>query len=248
MKLYQENIQTVYFGQIDNPYDKFLSEIYVVSYLKNKTGRILDLGCGAGRNSVALAKLGFNLVSVDKEAKPLQIALKYAKDNQVEKRIRFMKKNICDLDSSDLGKFDYCILQEVIEHMADYQKAIDVAYKSLKKGGILILSTQYNPKFWNTLDEYAQHVRRFTRKEIEDSVKNFTSREIIISGFPFLMLVHFLYCSGLKLFHKEHNTPEFIKHRILLNLYTKIFPYFLKIDSLFDFTGLGREIVVYAQK
>jgi 2-polyprenyl-3-methyl-5-hydroxy-6-metoxy-1,4-benzoquinol methylase len=248
MKLYQEKSSVVYFGQIDNPYDKFLSDKYIFSYLKNKKGKILDLGCGAGRNSVALAKMGFNLVSIDSQTKPLEVASDYAKKSHVEKSIKFIKKDITKLRNNELGLFDYCILQEVIEHITDYQNAINFAYSSLRNGGVLILSTQYNPKLWNTLDDYAQHIKRFTKNEIEISVKKFSKKKIIISGFPFLRLVHFFYGNGLKLLHKEHNTPEFMKHRSLLYTYIKIFPYFLKIDSLFDFTGLGKEIVVYAEK
>jgi ubiquinone biosynthesis O-methyltransferase len=248
MKLYQENSAVIYFGQIENPYDRYLSEKYVLSFLKNKKGRILDLGCGAGRNSIALAKMGFKLVSVDESNKPIEVALEYAKRNRVQDRVKFIKKDITTFKNAELGIFDYCILQEVIEHVKNYQKAVDFAYSSLKKGGILILSTQYNPKLWNTLDDYAQHIKRFTKVEIEHTVEKFSYKKIIISGFPFLRLIHFLYGTGLKFFRKEHNTPEFIKHKPLFYAYTKLFPYLIKIDSLFDFTKLGKEIVVYAEK
>jgi ubiquinone biosynthesis O-methyltransferase len=248
VKLYNEKSSIVYFGQIDNPYDKFLSQKYILTFLKNKTGRVLDLGCGAGRNSVALAKMGFDIVSVDNLSKPLEIANMYAKKSNVLNKIKFIQKDITNLKNEELGKFDYCILQEVIEHIVDYQKAVDFAYSSLKKGGTLLLSTQYNPKLWNTTDDYAQHIRRFTKYEIIETVKKFSSRQIIISGFPILWLVHITYSLGLTIFHKAHDTPKFMKHSYLLYLYTSIFPHLLNIDSMFNFTELGREIVVYAVK
>jgi 2-polyprenyl-3-methyl-5-hydroxy-6-metoxy-1,4-benzoquinol methylase len=248
MKLYQEKTSVVYFGQIDNPYDNYLSERLVLSFLKNKKGRVLDLGCGAGRNTIALIKMGFEVVSIDSHAKPLEIARSYAKKHRVENKVRIIKKDITKLKNGEFGKFDFCILQEVIEHMTDYQKAIDFAYSSLKKGGILIMSTQYNPKLWNTLDDYAGHVKRFTKTEIEKAVEKFKSKKIIISGFPVLRSVHFLYSLALKLFRKKHNTPEFVSRRGLFYAYTLLFPHFLKIDRFFDFTEMGKEIMVYAEK
>jgi 2-polyprenyl-3-methyl-5-hydroxy-6-metoxy-1,4-benzoquinol methylase len=248
VKLYQENSAAIYFGQIDNPYDRFLSERYVLPYLKNKRGRILDFGCGAGRNSVALAKMGFDLVSVDSNAKALNIAKIYARNNHVRKNIRFIKGDVTAYKAGELGKFDYCVLQEVIEHDIHYQKAVDFIYSSLKKGGVMILTTQYNPKLWNILDDYAQHVKRFTKAEIEEAVKKFSRTEIIISGFPFLRLVHYFYCKSLMVLGKKHSTPKFMSHKILLFGYTKLFPLFLKIDGWFNFTELGRQVVVYAEK
>src|SRR3989344_1207775 len=144
MKLYTKNSSVVYFGQIDNPFDIFLSKEAVYSFLKGKKGRIIDLGCGAGRNLVAMAKMNFEVVGVDNNKVPIKIA----------------KKDIKDIKPNEFGKFDFCILQEVVEHIENYQEIVDVAYSLLKTGGILILTTQYNPKLWNALDVSAGHVKR----------------------------------------------------------------------------------------
>src|SRR3990167_4138324 len=163
MKLYTKNSSVVYFGQIDNPFDIFLSKEAVYSFLKGKKGRIIDLGCGAGRNLVAMAKMNFEVVGVDNNKVPIKIAKEYIRNNNVEKNTKLIKKDIKDIKPNEFGKFDFCILQEVVEHIENYQEIVDVAYSLLKTGGILILTTQYNPKLWNALDVSAGHVKRFTK-------------------------------------------------------------------------------------
>ncbi|MEK7499571.1 MAG: class I SAM-dependent methyltransferase, partial [Patescibacteria group bacterium] len=170
MKLYQKNASVVYFGQIDNPYDKFLSREFVYPLLRGKNGKILDIGCGAGRNMIEMAKLGFDVVGVDHNSVPLKIAKEYARKHKVQDKIKIVHKDILRMRAGELGLFDYCICQEVIEHIVDYQKVIDFIYSSLKRGGVLILTTQHNPNLWNDLDDYAQHVKRFTKSEITDAL------------------------------------------------------------------------------
>lgn len=248
MKLYQKNASVVYFGQIDNPYDTFLSTEFVYPTLIGSHGRVLDIGCGAGRNAVALAKMGFTVVGVDNNTVPLHIARTYAKNQGVSNNITFIRKDILRMRPGELGLYDYCICQEVIEHITNYQKVIDVIYGSLKKGGVLILTTQHNPDLWNKLDDYAQHVKRFTKDEIRDALHSFKHVVITITGFPFHRLSHFFYMTWLTIRHENHDTATFMKGSTQMALYTRLLPALMKIDRLFDFTEFGKSIIAIARK
>ena len=248
MELYNQKESVIFFGQISNPFDSFLSNNIVLPNLKGKSARVLDLGCGAGRNLVAAALMGHNVVGVELYDQPYRLAKKYIMQNRVEGKARIIKKDFFKLKEGELGMFDYCILQEVIEHVFDYQRVIKIAYSHLKKGGKLIITTPYNPKLWNAVDEHAGHVQRFTYSQITDAVKKFSRAKIFITGFPFYRFINFLYVVYLSITKKKHDTGKFMGNPILFHVYTIIVPFLLRIDRIFDFTKLGKAIIVVAQK
>src|SRR3990172_12704153 len=235
MELYNQKESVIFFGQIDNPFDSFLSNNIVLPNLKGSRAKVLDLGCGAGRNLVAAALMGHSVVGVELYDQPYRVAKKYVKLNKAEGKVQLIKKDFFKLKKRELGKFDYCILQEVIEHVYDYQKIIDIGYSHLKSGGKMIITTPFNPKLWNEIDAHAGHVRRFTYPQIMDAVKKFSRKKVFVTGFPFYRFINFLYVVYLSLTKKKHNTGEFIANPILFHVYTKIVPVLLRIDRLFDF-------------
>ncbi|OGG12644.1 hypothetical protein A3D77_03955 [Candidatus Gottesmanbacteria bacterium RIFCSPHIGHO2_02_FULL_39_11] len=72
--------------------------------------RILDLGCGGGRNSVAAAKKGYTVIGLDYVEKSLVVAGKLADLNKVSGKIFFKKEDITKLKPKQYGIFDYIIL------------------------------------------------------------------------------------------------------------------------------------------
>src|SRR5688572_10456136 len=50
---------------------------------------VLDVGCGSGRISVLLAKRGANVVGIDFAENMIEKAVFHAKQNKVDKQIRF---------------------------------------------------------------------------------------------------------------------------------------------------------------
>src|SRR3990170_5273565 len=153
MKLYDKDKELIFLAHNKDPYYDYLTKKILPPIRHKKKGRVLDLGCGTGRNAIICAKLGFRVVGVDSISKALEIAKAAAVEAGVDGLITFKRGDIEQLKPKQLGMFDICILSEVIEHLKDYQRVIDFAYVSLHKGGYLLITTPNGPNQWNIFDE-----------------------------------------------------------------------------------------------
>jgi SAM-dependent methyltransferase len=63
--------------------------------------------------------------------------------------------------------WDAAFLLDVIEHLPDDLGAIIEANKSLKKDGLLFITTPAFPAFWSYNDDLAHHLRRYTKTDFQ---------------------------------------------------------------------------------
>ncbi len=98
---------------------------FILKYLTK--GKILDVGCGGG---YFLSKFSnkFNKVGLDIDQRSAEIGQKKFK-------IKIINTNLGN--DKIKSKFDLIIFRGVIEHMYDPKKAVDRAFKLLKKNGYL---------------------------------------------------------------------------------------------------------------
>ena len=82
MKLYNQEESVIFFGQIDNPFDSFLSKNIVLPNLKGSRARVLDLGCGTGISTRQLVRDGAKIFGADKDANMIGEAKKEASSIQ----------------------------------------------------------------------------------------------------------------------------------------------------------------------
>ncbi len=95
-----------------------------------KPGRALDIGIGQGRNSIYLARLGWDVTGFDISEKGLELAQKHAQDAGV--RITTLKAS---MDQFDYGTARWDLIVATYEG-ADWLKA---ALPGLKPGGYIVL-------------------------------------------------------------------------------------------------------------
>jgi SAM-dependent methyltransferase len=95
-----------------------------------KPGRALDIGAGQGRNSIYLAKLGWDVTGFDISEKGLAIAQELARDAGV--KITTVKAS---LDQFDYGTAQWDLIVATYEGV-DWIKA---ALRGLKPGGYIVL-------------------------------------------------------------------------------------------------------------
>lgn len=105
----------------------------LVSYLQKgivKSGKVLDLGCGAGRNAIYLAENGFEVDAVDLS----KTSLDWANERSDERglTINFIHENIFELDVQK-EEYDFIYDSGCFHHLAPHRR---ITYIELLKRGL----------------------------------------------------------------------------------------------------------------
>jgi len=102
-------------------------------------GKVLELGCGPGRNAIYLAAKGCTVDAVDLSRESLKWAKERASKSDLQ--INFIHKNIFDLEIQD-GTYDLVYDSGCFHHIAPHRRIsyIDVVKKALKPGGLFAIT------------------------------------------------------------------------------------------------------------
>lgn len=133
-----------------------LEVAFLIKTLKlTKSDHILDLACGDGRHSIALARRGFNVLGVDSSRylikKAEQAAAKAGLNNS---RIDFKRQDIEQLRLTQ--KFNKAFLLFADLGVLNVPRVLSGVRKVLKSGGLFILDT-------DTIFRLAEHLRSHPR-------------------------------------------------------------------------------------
>lgn len=109
----------------------------LVNYFETKhftAGKVLDIGCGLGRNAIYFAESGCTVDAVDIS----QQALNWANERAYEKNVhvKFINKNIFELEF-EKGTYDIVYDSGCFHYVAPHRRIsyIDLVLKALKPGG-----------------------------------------------------------------------------------------------------------------
>ena len=112
---------------------------YVAKRAKLQGATALDIGCGGGLLSEALAKSGADVTAIDLAPELVKVARLHKLESQVAVDYRLQSAE--SLAAERPGAFDVVTCMEMLEHVPDPAAIIDACAKLLKPGGRLFLST-----------------------------------------------------------------------------------------------------------
>ena len=145
---------------------------FILKHMGDVKGKhLLDLGCGAGENSVYFAKKGAVCVAADYSPGMVEVALHLAATNNVKIQGRTM--NAIALDCPD-NSFDFVYAANLLHHLPDPRAAILEMHRVLKPGGKACFwdPLKHNPII-NVYRRIATKVRTEDETPLDINIVNF---------------------------------------------------------------------------
>lgn len=152
---------------------------FINRFNKIKNPRILDIGCGTGKNIEAFNNIGLGY-GIDKSRQ----AIKFCKKRGL-KNVKLGKSEKTNLKSS---YFDVITLLDVLEHVEESPTLKEI-HRILKPKGTVILSVPAFDWLWSQWDVVLQHKRRYTIDSLSKVLGIHNFKVIKISyAYSFLVL------------------------------------------------------------
>jgi SAM-dependent methyltransferase len=144
-----------------------------------RPARILDAGCGSGRNMVELARRG---TVTGLELSPTSVSL--ARERNVGEVI---EGSVLEMPF-DSESFDLAASLDVIEHLGDDLGALRELRRVVAPGGSLLVTVPAYGWLWSGHDEINHHHRRYTRRSLQQVAEQAGWRQARTTYFNSLLL------------------------------------------------------------
>jgi 2-polyprenyl-3-methyl-5-hydroxy-6-metoxy-1,4-benzoquinol methylase len=155
MRTNENEIKTFYISFFDKISDKRLNSKYklrrcthfkqyesILNFVRGGM-KLLDVGCGDGALSIIMAKRGAIVTACDLSEPNLKQAQKYAEEEGVADRIKFLIADSENLPFAN-NEFDLTVSSHVLEHLPDFDKGLSELMRVTKKRSIVAIPTIFN--------------------------------------------------------------------------------------------------------
>ncbi|GAB2191360.1 bifunctional 3-demethylubiquinone 3-O-methyltransferase/2-octaprenyl-6-hydroxy phenol methylase [Sessilibacter sp. MAH1] len=129
--------------------------------------KVLDVGCGGGILSEALAFRGAEVTAIDLSPAALEVARLHALESGVT--IDYRKITAEELVETHKETFDVVTCMEMLEHVPNPASVVQACADLVKPGGFLFLSTiNRNPKSYGAMVVAAEYLLKMVPKGTHD--------------------------------------------------------------------------------
>lgn len=131
---------------------------------------VIDVGCGGGILSEAMARRGAKVTGIDMGEAPLGVARLHLLESQLD--VNYERSSAEDYAARHAGEFDVVTCLEMLEHVPDPASVLQACATLLKPGGHLFVSTiNRNPKAWLFAVVGAEYVLNMLPRGTHDYAK-----------------------------------------------------------------------------
>jgi SAM-dependent methyltransferase len=141
--------------------------------------RILDAGCGSGRNMIELARYG-TVTGVELSETSVALARERRSGEVVA-------GSVLEMPFPD-HSFELAVSLDVIEHLEDDLTALRELRRTVAPGGALLVTVPAYQWLWSGHDEINHHHRRYTRRSLKRVAEQAGWRQVRTTYFNFLLL------------------------------------------------------------
>jgi 2-polyprenyl-6-hydroxyphenyl methylase / 3-demethylubiquinone-9 3-methyltransferase len=112
---------------------------FIMEKLTTPNPKVLDVGCGGGILSEALAKAGAQVTGIDLSNDSIEAAKHHARQQGLNIDYQYISAE--ELAQKQAGSFDVVTCMEMLEHVPEPQKVMAACAQALKPGGHAFFST-----------------------------------------------------------------------------------------------------------
>lgn len=151
---------------------------WIQEHVALKDQQVLDVGCGGGILSDAMARAGGQVLGIDMSGKALGVARLHALEAQTQ-GVSYREISAEQLAAECPGMFDVVTCMEMLEHVPDPASVVSACARLVKPGGHVFFSTlNRNPKAFLLAIVGAEYVLGMLPKGTHEYAKFITPDEL----------------------------------------------------------------------
>lgn len=163
--------------QTENLFGKPFDEL--IEYYKgfSKRSKLVDIGCGQGRNAIPLAEIGFDVTGIDNS----EVGIKQMLNIAHKKKLRIYTQITDIYNSADYKSFDFFLLDSMFHFQKKDRlkelKLIEKIITDAKENSIITFCIQNTGKKIDVLKEFVNKLALTTKHFEKDLVYIYTDEE-----------------------------------------------------------------------